>query len=69
VQLRQGFRQTLPAWKTEQHHGGVFDMPGSSDSNSGMRKEKIRSDMRHFALDFSIKQSVHGGQSQALSIR
>jgi hypothetical protein len=24
--------------------------------------------MRHFALDFSLKQSVHGGQSQALAL-
>ena len=36
-------------------------MPGWSDSNSDMRKEIPGLALRHFALDFAFKQSMHGG--------
>jgi hypothetical protein len=41
MQLRQEFRQTLPARKAEHSiTAGLFSMPGWSDSNSGMCKER-----------------------------
>jgi hypothetical protein len=40
---------------------GLFNLPGWPDSNSGMGKENNPVTGRHFALDLSLEQSMHGG--------
>jgi hypothetical protein len=61
MQLRQGFPASIGDDVLLRQAAGLFNMPGSSDSNRKRGQEHNPALPRHFALDFGLEQSMHGG--------